>query len=147
MYTEWCKYGYFFFFYTYPVFPKISPMNILFLYLEKGIFSRPFFKNKKAAWGIYVIEEQGDEVTRSYRKAHVCTLTYSLKGNNKAKKKKIRENCQCLAILVGWKGSWITENTCFLSIALKSYWLPILTKNVFVSGGRIICCIRNNLIS
>lgn len=47
----------------------------------------PFLKSKKDACKIYVTEEQSDEVTRGHRKARMCTLTHSLKENNKAKKK------------------------------------------------------------
>lgn len=82
----------------------------------------PFLKSKKDACKIYVIEEQSDEVTRGHRKARMCTLTHSKKITKprKSKKKKRRENRRRSAILVGWKGSRITENTCFLAIYLKS---------------------------
>lgn len=121
-----------------PVFSKISAMKILFLHLGKGSLS---FKKKETrcirdtyGWGT---EWWGHK--ESYEGSCACTLMHSIEI--KARKRKKRENnYKYLTILVGWKGSWITENTCFLS--LKSHQLPILTKDVFVAGGSVNSCIR-----
>lgn len=81
----------------------------------------------------------------SYESPRAWILLYSLKGNNKAKKKE--SNCQYLALPLKQKGSWAIGNAFFLSISLTCHRLLVLTKDVSAAGRSIYCCMRRTFSS